>query len=134
MLTTRYCINCESQLGEACTTNTADADRPDFCSDECSNEFRLGCDPVLLANAQEQNPDIPLDSNVGVIGRFTNSRPITGILPSTLDAVQSLLQYGGVSKEAIDKVINSDEANSQKMAAITESVVNDNLQNDQARR
>jgi hypothetical protein len=112
----KYCVQCEEKLSDE-----REVMRSDFCSQECADEYLSNADERVLLNARESNPDaLPvIDSNVLKLSR-TNSghlaRPIDGSLPpSTLEAVQSLLQIGGVSRETIDNVINIDKANNKEL-------------------
>lgn len=104
----KYCVNCEEIILTASSPNYND-----FCSQKCADEYLSNADERVLLSARESNPDaLPVtDSNVLKLAR-TNSGQLP---PSTLEAVQSLLQIGGVSRETIDNVINIDKGNNKEL-------------------
>lgn len=124
----KYCVNCEEAI---LVIEAYQGDIGDFCSDKCANEFINGCDPDLLARAQESNPHALPSFDV-----LSSPRINSGHLPpNTLDAVQSLLRIGGVSQEAIDNVVSIEKANKaaaidKQMAESEEADVKDNSQNE----
>lgn len=138
----KYCVNCENPIEAKPAQNNLGYPidyLTDFCSQECADEYLSNADERVLLAARESNPDaLPIaeSSNTSAIksartitGHLT--RPIDGSLPpSTLEAVQSLLQIGGVSRETIDQVINIDKTNNQELAFEETHPVKDNSQNE----
>lgn len=116
-MTIKYCVNCENQITPS-QTFIADTQCDDFCSQECADEYLSNADERVLLLARESNPDaLPLSETAIKSPRLNtgHSNSQSGILPGTLEAVQSLLQIGGVSKEDIDKVVSIDKANNKEL-------------------
>ena len=133
----KYCINCENPLDVLNNTEIAKLSQlgiTDFCSQSCADEYLSNADERVMLLSKESNPDaLPVSSDLdkpAIKFPRSNSGHLTGILPSTLEAVQSLLQIGGVSQETIDNVINIDKANSKQLTSEAQPLVKNNSQND----
>jgi hypothetical protein len=126
----KYCVQCEEKLSDEREILM----RSDFCSQECADEYLSNADERILLNARESNPDALPISDAQLYGRGIKSaitRPIDGHLPpSTLEAVQSLLQIGGVSKEDIDKVVSIDKANNKELTPKEQEFVKNDSTNE----
>ena len=122
----KYCVNCESPIPNYDPTQNGITD---FCSPECADEYLSNADERVLLVAREANPDaLPISSEIDRPA-IKFPRTNTGQLPpSTLEAVQSLLHIGGVSKEAIDNVININKTNSKELTPNAQPFVNNNFQ------